>query len=78
MISYVIRGNELINKNYPEFHIYRDVSFYLKFVQNVDIRAFPPKASYTQMLVELKWNFEEGDDKKSLNIDDRAVIAAVE
>lgn len=32
----------------------------MKYVQNVDPRAQPPRAEYTQMDVELKWDFEDG------------------
>ena len=60
LISYMITPNALINKNYPEFHIYRNVAFYMKYVQNVDPRAFPRKSHYMQSDVELKWKFEEG------------------
>lgn len=59
-VGYITASNQLVNKNYPEFHVYRDVAFYLKFVQNVDPRAFPAKNQYTQMSVELKWGFDEG------------------
>jgi hypothetical protein len=32
----------------------------VKYVQNVDPRAFPPQREYTQMAVELKWSFDQG------------------
>lgn len=76
LIGYMIKGNHLINKNYPEFHIlryiavslilyalsnaFRDVAYYMKFVQNTDPRAFPPKHGYSQMDAELQWDFSQG------------------
>ncbi|CAE7676808.1 unnamed protein product, partial [Symbiodinium microadriaticum] len=59
LIGYMITGNQLINKNYPEFHILRDISFFVKYVQNVDPRAFPPQKEFSQMAVELKWDFQQ-------------------
>jgi hypothetical protein len=59
-IGYITKGNHLINKNYPEFHIYRDISFYLKYLQNCDPRVFPPKNLFSQMNAELNWKFEQG------------------
>jgi hypothetical protein len=59
-VGYMTARNSLINKNYPEFHVYRDCAFYLKYVQNVDPRAFPPKGQYSQIDVELNWGFQEG------------------
>lgn len=59
-VGYMTNRSQLINKNYPEFHVYRDIAFFLKYVQNVDPRAFPPKAAFNQMSVELKWQFQEG------------------
>jgi hypothetical protein len=59
-IGYMTSRSALINKNYPEFHVYRDCAFFLKYVQNVDPRAFPPKGTYSQADVELNWAFQEG------------------
>lgn len=58
LIQYIEKGNALVNKNYPEFHVYRDIAFYLKYCQNVDPRAFPRKAEYQQIHAELKWEFD--------------------
>lgn len=32
----------------------------MKYVQNVDPRAFPPLHEYTQMAVELNWSYDQG------------------
>ena len=41
------------------FH--RDVAFYVKYVQNVDPRAFPrQKLEYSQTEAELKWDYQQG------------------
>lgn len=59
-VGYIASRSALINKNYPEFHVFRDVGFYLLYVQNVDVRVFPPVAGYSQQSVELKWSFQQG------------------
>ncbi len=59
-IGYIIQGNALLNKNYPEWHVYRDISYYINYVQNVDVRAFPPKNNYEQIHAELQWQFQNG------------------
>ena len=38
----------------------RDVAFYVKYVQNVDPRAFPRQKEYAQREVELQWDFQQG------------------
>jgi hypothetical protein len=38
----------------------RDIAFYVKYVQNVDPRAFPPQKQFSQLQAELKWDFQQG------------------
>ena len=59
-IGYIVQGNALLNKNYPEWHVYRDISYYINYVQNVDVRAFPPKNNYEQIHAALQWQFQNG------------------
>ena len=59
-VEYLVARSGLVNKNYPEFHAYRDIAFFFKYVQNVDPRAFPPKFTYPQRSVELQWDFQQG------------------
>lgn len=42
------------------FLLCRDITFYAKYVLNVDPRVFPPPSPFNQMSVELQWKFEQG------------------